>query len=378
MLIVIVGGKLQGVEAVYLAQKAGWETLVIDKNPDTPATGLCDHFLQFEFSPESTVPPVSLNVNFILPAVEDIDALSAITRWSQLKNIPLAFDLDAYMISSSKLKSNALFKKMKLSVPESWPGCSFPVVVKPDEASGSQGVEVINDHEALFFKFPIRQRLDNIVIQEFIDGPSYSIEVVGRPGNYKALQITDLSMDMSYDCKQVKAPTRLSPYLKSRLEEMAVCIAQKINLTGIMDLEVILNKEELKILEIDARFPSQTPMAVFWSTRINMVEILGNLVLKKENHEIVQKYEQYVIIEHIRFTDYKLEVCGEHIMALNGPLTLKFNFFGANEAITNYKPGKKQWMATLIINGNSQDDVDSRRQNCHEQIIKHSNNFFKE
>jgi len=376
MLIVIVGGKLQGVEAVYLAQKAGWQTLVIDKNPDTPATGLCDHFLQFEFSSESPDPPVSLYVDFILPAVENIDVLSAITRWSQKKNIPLAFDFDAYMISSSKLKSNALFRKMKLSLPESWPGCSFPVVIKPDEASGSQGVEVINDPEALFLKFPTRQRLDNIVIQEYIDGPSYSIEVIGNPGNFKALQITDLSMDMTYDCKQVKAPTRLSPHLKARFEEMAVCIAEKINLTCIMDLEVILNKEELKILEIDARFPSQTPMAVYWSTRINMVEILGNLVLKKENHEIVQKHEQYVIIEHIQMTDHKLEICGEHIMVLNGPLTLKYNFFGANEAITNYKSGKKQWVATLIINGNSQDEVESRRQNCHEQIIKQSNIFF--
>ena len=39
MLIAVVGGKLQGVEAVYLAKKAGWKTLVIDKNPDVPAAG---------------------------------------------------------------------------------------------------------------------------------------------------------------------------------------------------------------------------------------------------------------------------------------------------------------------------------------------------
>ena len=57
MLIAVIGGKLQGVEAVYLAQKAGWEILVIDKNPDAPATGLCDKFLKFEFSLEHLMPP---------------------------------------------------------------------------------------------------------------------------------------------------------------------------------------------------------------------------------------------------------------------------------------------------------------------------------
>lgn len=376
MLIAVVGGKLQGVEAVYLAKKAGWQTIVIDKNPDVPAAGLCDHFLQFEFCPESSQPPLSLNVDFILPAVEDIDVLTAIKKWSKKNSIPLAFDLDAYMISSSKLKSNSLFNKMKLPLPGAWPDCSFPVVIKPDQASGSQGVEVVNDPEALFFKFPTRQRLDNIVIQEYMEGPSYSIEVVGSPGNYQALQITDLSMDRIYDCKQVKAPTLLSPSLSARLEEIAVCIAREINLIGIMDLEVILNKNELKILEIDARFPSQTPMAVYWSTGMNMVEMLGSLVLKKGNREIVKKNEQYVIIEHIQMRDHQLEICGEHIMALNSPLTLKYNFFGANEALTNYKPGKKQWVATLITVGDSKDDVAGIRQNCHEQIIQHSKNFF--
>ncbi len=40
MLIGIVGGRLQGMEAVYLAKKAGFETLVIDRKEDAPATSI--------------------------------------------------------------------------------------------------------------------------------------------------------------------------------------------------------------------------------------------------------------------------------------------------------------------------------------------------
>ncbi|MBC2703300.1 3-methylornithine--L-lysine ligase PylC [Desulfobacula sp.] len=370
MLIAVIGGKLQGVEAVYLAQKAGWDTLVIDKNPDAPATGLCDRFLEFEFSLEHPVPQDCPAVDLILPAVEDTDVLTAVKIWAEMKNIPLAFDLNAYRISSSKLKSNAFFRKMNLPAPDLWPDCRFPVVVKPDQASGSRGVEVFNDEKALFSRFSNRQDLNNRVIQQYLEGPSYSIEVMGGPGKYQALQVTDLSMDKIYDCKRVTAPTQLSLQQVSRFKEMALAIAGDIRLNGIMDVEVILHNNELKLLEIDARFPSQTPMAVYGSTGINMVQMLGNLFLNKNSVDFEQKHERFVVVEHIRVAGLDLEVCGEHIMTRDGPLTVHSNFLGANEAITSYAPGKKQWVATLIFTGSTHEDVTAKRQSCHEQIVE--------
>lgn len=354
---------------VYLAQKAGWETLVIDKNPGAPATGLCDRFLEFEFSLKYPVPESCPKVNMIFPAIEDIDVLAAVKIWAEIKNIPLVFDLDAYRISNSKLKSNMLFKKINLPVPGTWPNCCFPVVVKPDQASGSQGVEVFNNEKALFASFPDRQKLDNMVIQEYLEGPSYSIEVVGQPEKYQALQVTDLGMDKTYDCKRVTAPTRLSFHQINRFKKMVLDIAGDIHLTGIMDVEVILNNNELKLLEIDARFPSQTPMAVYGSTGMNMVQMLGDLFLNKNSAGFEQKHERFVVVEHIRVSGIDLEICGEHILAQDGPLILRTDFLGANEAITSYAPGKKQWVATLIFIGSTHEDVIAKRQICYEQII---------
>jgi pyrrolysine biosynthesis protein PylC len=34
VLAAVVGGNLQGTEAVYLSKKAGWEVLLIDKKPE--------------------------------------------------------------------------------------------------------------------------------------------------------------------------------------------------------------------------------------------------------------------------------------------------------------------------------------------------------
>jgi len=46
MLVAVVGGNLQGVEATYLARKAGWEVILIDKNSNAPASGMCNYFVK--------------------------------------------------------------------------------------------------------------------------------------------------------------------------------------------------------------------------------------------------------------------------------------------------------------------------------------------
>ncbi|MCF6246797.1 MAG: 3-methylornithine--L-lysine ligase PylC [Desulfobacula sp.] len=375
MLIAVIGGKLQGVEAVYLAKKAGWKTLVIDKNRAAPAIGLCDRFIKFEFTPEHPIPSQCLEpgypeIDLILPAIEDMDVLMAAKKWARIKQIPLAFDPDAYTLSSSKQKSDILFKTMGLPTPKSWPDCQFPVVVKPDQASGSQGVEMFRDFKSLFLKFPSRSKLKSFIVQEYMDGPSYSIEVIGSPGKYKALQVTDLKMDDGYDCKRVTAPTQLSPGLIKKFERMAIAIAEKICLTGIMDVEVIRHENKLKLLEIDARLPSQTPMTVYWSTGINMVEKLGSLFLNTRISYSEKKKDCFVIVEHIRVSGSKLDVLGEHIMGKEGPLTLQTGFFGANEAITSFLPGKNQWVSTMIFCGNRKDEVMTRKKESYEKILE--------
>ena len=377
MLIAIIGGKLQGVEAAYLAQKAGYQTLLIDKNPNAPAVGLCDQFMEFEFGMKNSFPLYNSKIDIILPAIEDEIVLSAVKIWADCSDIPLAFDMDAYLISCSKIKSDVLFKKMNLPAPKPWPGCSFPVVFKPDQASGSQGVEIIDHQKTLFEKLSHHSRIDDIIIQEFLEGPSFSLEVIGKPGNYILPQITDLGMDEEYDCKNVTAPTKLSKDHSRQFKKIAVAIAEEIELNGIMDVEVILCQNELKLLEIDARLPSQTPMAVYWSTGINMVESLVNLFINRKVSSL-KKSKFPITVEHVKVSEGNIEFLGEHIMAQEGPLILESIFFGADEAITNYESDKHQWVATMIFYGTSRKDINVKRKMCYKNIADSFKKTIKE
>jgi pyrrolysine biosynthesis protein PylC len=55
-------------------------------------------------------------------------------------------------------------------------------------------------------------------------------------------------------------------------------------------------------------------------------------------------------------------------MAMDGPLLLKTDFFGAKEAITSFQENKHQWVATLVFSGSSKEDIRSKRTRCHERI----------
>jgi pyrrolysine biosynthesis protein PylC len=362
MHIAIVGGKLQGTEAAYLANKAGWEVTLIDKRAQPPAKGLCHHFRQLDVCRERGFRAAVKNVDMIVPALEDRAALQALSIHCRDLDVPLIFDENAYQISSSKLRSNALFKKTGMRLPAEWPDCGFPVMAKPSHASGSHGVCMlmdINDYNA--FRSRVSDDDSDWVLQKYLDGPSYSLEVIGRNGHFVPLQITKLEMDENYDCKKVIAPSTLMGNLKEGFNTMAVTLARAMALDGIMDVEVILNDGQLFVLEIDARLPSQTPTAVLWSSGFNLLELLWEMISGTSSDAKIPANPRCVIYEHLHVMPGRLEIAGEHLMADSGPLHVVADFFGADEALTNYVDGKADWVATLITTDSALAGVHTKR-----------------
>ena len=371
MLVAVVGGNLQGVEAAYLAHKAGWQVKVVDKNVQAPASGLCDSFVQLDVTEEKGLSGALKDVDLVIPALEDDDALTALTRWSRQTKVPLAFDPASYAISSSKVKSTGLFARMGLPVPVSWPDCGVPVLAKPSRGSGSKGVKVFRNFESLKHHFSGAFPPPGWVLQEYLEGSLHSLEVIGGPGHYRALQVTDLYMDENYDCKRVVAPSELSPELVAEFERLSLRIAEALKLHGIMDVEAVCNQEGFKVLEIDARLPSQTPLTVYWSTGQNILKTLGELFTGNfsDTHSDTQTCRG-TVYEHIRVSSEVLETKGEHIMTHSGPLYLRPDFFGADEAVTNFNAAKDQWVATLIISAAGRDSALAKRDRILEKIIK--------
>jgi pyrrolysine biosynthesis protein PylC len=369
VLVAVAGGNLQGVEAAYLLRKAGWDVLVIDCKPKVPAAGLCDSYVQLDVTSKQDLARVLKGVDLVIPALENDAALACLDQVTRSNGIPFAFDAAAYAVSCSKINSEQLFERTVVPTPARWPGCRFPVIAKPSRASGSQGVKICHHKTAL--QNTLEQSTQEWLIQEFIAGPSYSLEVIGLPGQYITPLVTDLEIDNRYDCKRVTAPSHLCAAHISKFEQLSLTLAAALNLKGMMDVEVILNENELKVIEIDARLPSQTPTTVYWSTGLNMLQVLAALFLNQrirlqsDNH-----LPSYVIYEHVRVTSNMLEIAGEHIMSGADALHVYPDFYGANEAITNYAPGRNNWVATLIVTEANHVAVWDKRNSVIAELIK--------
>lgn len=371
MRVAIVGGKLQGIEAAFLAREAGWEVILIDRKQSPPATRLCQSFYHCDIVKDvSSLPWLLEKVDLIIPAVEDVIALRALQKCAAEVSIPLAYDAEAYFITHSKKRSNRLFEKLGIPLPQNWPQCGLPLIVKPSASSGSHGVsKLCTEQELGDFIKRVGSGLKRWILQEYVEGPSYSIEVLGLAGHYVALQVTELEMDGDYDCERVLAPAEIPESLDRQIKEIALTIAKSLRLKGIMDVEVILDQGVPKVLEIDARLPSQTPTAVYESTGINMLELLGHIFVT-DTMPIIPKIKALrgVVYEHIKVSQDGLEFLGEHIMGEVESLEIVHDFFGADVSLTNFNLSSFPWVATLITTGESREQAWLKRQQAIENI----------
>ncbi|MCX6372056.1 MAG: ATP-grasp domain-containing protein [Actinobacteria bacterium] len=382
MRLLVVGGKLQGTEAVYLAAKAGWETILVDRREAPPAAGLADRHVVTDIVADDARAKALVTVcDAVLPACEDTSTLEWLTERVPAWGVPLLFDLDAYRVSASKLASQRLFAELDVPRPLTWPSCGFPAVVKPDSASGSEGVSVVaNEAEFTAALARLEAGGHEPVIEEYIAGPSLSLEVLAWGGYAVPLQVTGLEFDVAFDCKRVVAPVgeagaggpatagpdgslawdgAVAPGTLAAFDATALRLAAGLGLNGLMDVEVMVGGAQPKVLEIDARLPSQTPTAVYWSCGLNIVELLHETARSGAPPAVDRRPRRACVYQHVHAHDSLLEVAGEHVMGSAAPLRLVGGFFGADEALTDYRRGARSWAATLIATG--ADVVTARR-----------------
>lgn len=372
MRVTIVGGGLQGVELCWLARKAGWETLLVDERPMPPALRLADDFVQCDVTrlggSDVRIRKVEhriLGTDIVLPALEDAAALASLDGWCAREGMLFAFDPAAYAVTASKLRSRDLFRRCGTPIPQPAVQAEkrFPIIAKPSEGSGSRGVRLLNDEAELLDYIPGGFDAQGWILESYCPGPSFSLEISGTPGNYKTFHVTDLLMDEAFDCRGVLAPAEAAPSVVREMKIELLKLAEALQLCGLMDLEVIQTPEGMRVLEIDARFPSQTPTAVWLSTGVNLAEHLVSCFFPyaPEPGLAEPRIARY---EHVLCQDGGLHFLGEHIMGLFGPLVSVSDFYGADEALVGGNLLSGTWAATLMFAGRDSEDILARRESC--------------
>ena len=376
MRLAIVGGKLQGTEAAYLAGEAGYEVVLIDRRAERPAAGLAAEVHVFDVTTDpARTREVLLSCDAVLPACEDDRALQFLSSFVPRMGLPLLFDFDAYAVTQSKLRSNALFERLGVPCPLPWPRCGFPVVVKPSVGSGSTGVQLVSSEPGLALaRAALAAQGAQAVIEELVAGPSLSIEVIAFGGEALTLLPTFLEFDAAYDCKRVVAPVEgagaapgehagaapadgarwpaaVSAATLAALDTAARRLAEGVALGGVMDVEVMVAADGTpKVIEIDARLPSQTPAAVYHASDANIVALLAETVAAGRPPVVAPRVRRGAVYEHVLVEDGRVEVLGEHIVGGAGPLRRCDGLYGADVVLTDRPEtgaSRGRWVARL-------------------------------
>ena len=215
----------------------------------------------------------------------------------------------------------------------------------------------------------VRRLGDEPVIQEFVHGRSMSVEVIGNGETARSFVTTEVVLDHNYDCKMVRCfPDLLSPEEDELFGRIGRDVAEAIGLNALMDVEAIDTPKGLRVLEIDARIPSQTPAAIWTGAGINLLE---ELVASRTGKETGRENSgRSGIYWHLYQQDGVLRTSGEKEFGHVRNPRMERGLFGSDDSITDYEPGKRDWHGTFMVSGDTPAEAEARRESVINRIIE--------
>ncbi|WP_406655969.1 3-methylornithine--L-lysine ligase PylC [Methanolobus sp. ZRKC2] len=348
--ICIIGGKLQGFEVTYLAHKAGMKVVLVDRKEKPLIQNVVDDFQCFDIIREpEKLREISENVDAIIPVNENLETIESLKNLKDGLSCPLLFDFTSYYTSMDKKRSKDFFYSIDIPTPADNPG-SPPYFVKPPCESSSVGTSIIYDDTEL-------EGLDpSMLVEEYVEGDVVSLEVVGDGENFKLAKETKVHVDETYDCHMV-TPIRHH----QELRDISLKLAKNLKLRGIMDIEAIDSPDGPKVLEIDARFPSQTPSIVYHSSGINLVEVLLQAFMtgiKETDSSKAVPDRNHCTFEHLALNEGELVPVGEHVISQG----TDYHVFHTSGGLDIFECIGNTRVFTLVSWGPEKEEAENNRQ----------------
>ena len=144
-------------------------------------------------------------------------------------------------------------------------------------------------------------------------------------------------------------------------------LAEGLALHGLMDVEVVAGPDGWRVLEIDARFPSQTPLTVWLSTGRNLAEELAScfLPLTPAAGRAVPRPACYL---HVAQRGGELIYPGEHSLTQVGPLRLLDGIPGTEGMLLGGDLRSGDWAGVLLLAADSEAELQQRRETALEYV----------
>lgn len=184
-------------------------------------------------------------------------------------------------------------------------GLIFPVIVKPRDNSGSRGVKLCRSKEELeasMIEALEVSKHDTILVEEFIEGPEYSIEALHHDGKSEVIQFTEKkTTELPYNVELGHIqPANISEENKQKISEIVSKIGKALKFDNCPShTELKINERGIFVIETSPRLGGDyiTSTLTPLSTGVNVEDEL----LKMSLGETINPQPKAVQYSGVRF-----------------------------------------------------------------------------
>lgn len=163
----------------------------------------------------------------------------------------------------------------------------YPVIVKPRDNSGSRGVKLCRNKEELEQSMTEAleySKLDSVLVEEFIDGPEYSIEGLHYDGKSEVIQFTEKkTTEFPYNVELGHIqPANINDENKQKIREIVAKIGKALKFENCPShTELKINERGIFVIETSPRLGGDyiTSTLTLLSTGINLEDQLLHIAL---------------------------------------------------------------------------------------------------
>jgi carbamoyl-phosphate synthase large subunit len=240
--------------------------IAADPNPLAPAQYAADH----HYAPPRIDDPQYVSVlrelcdrhgvRVVLPLTDlDLEVLAAARVAGELP--ALVPDPEITRATFDKYETHLLLERLGLPSPPTVlpgePAPGFPVMVKPRRGSGARSIHRADDAAAAAFF--VNYVKEPTMIQRFMDGPEFSIDVLGNPEG-RCVNAIPRTMIESRGGESIKGTVIADPELVS----LGAQVSEALGVRGPATIQVFRDPEVgLGITDVNTRFGGAFPAPVY-------------------------------------------------------------------------------------------------------------------
>ena len=287
------------VHCTWAFSKAGYETIIINNNPETVSTDfdIADKLYFEPLTPEDvenvvniekpdgavvqfggqtaiklTESLMKMGVPILGTKAEDVDAAEDRELFDEIlekTDIPRAAGDTVYTAQEAKVAANRI---------------GYPVLVRPSNVLGGQGMHIaFNDDEIVEFIDTINQIAQDhpILIDKYLMGKEIEVDAVCDgtdiliPGIMEHIERTGVH---SGDSISVYPAPTISNHVKETIVEYTKRLARALHVVGLINIQFIAMNEEVYVIEVNPR-SSRTVPYISKVTGIPIVDLATKVIL---------------------------------------------------------------------------------------------------